>query len=151
MARIEGIKPPFIPAGGLNEVSKPPQILTSDGKRFDQILKEKLDELASKNNIKFSAHAKSRIESRGIELSDKDLQKMADAIDKAEEKGARETLILLKEDAFIVNIPNRTVITAVDKESLEENVFTKIDSAVIVKERNEEVEEDDQLWFPQQR
>ena len=152
MAKIEGMRPPFVPAGGLEKQRPPQQIITSDGKKFGEILKEKLDKLANEAGIKFSGHAQSRIESRNIELSAQDLEKMADAINRAEKKGANETLILLEDNAFIVNVKNKTVITAVDKESLEENVFTKIDSAVILnKESNKEVEAEDQLWFPESR
>ena len=152
MAHIEGIKPPFIPAGGLERQQQHQPIITSDGKRFGEILKEKLDSLAKETGIKFSAHAQSRISSRNIDLSSQDLKKMADAIDRAEKKGAKETLILLEENAFIVNVKNKTVITAVDKESLDENVFTKIDSAVIVRRESEaEIEEENQLWFPEHR
>ncbi|HEX3047301.1 MAG TPA: flagellar biosynthesis protein, partial [Bacillota bacterium] len=59
---------------------------------------------------------------------------LRDAVNKAEAKGARESLILMDQMALVVSIKNRTVITAVDNESLKDNVFTNIDSAVIVKQ-----------------
>jgi flagellar operon protein len=52
-------------------------------------------------------------------------------VDRAEEKGARDSLVLLRDMAFIVSVSNRTVVTAMDGERLKENVFTNIDSAVI--------------------
>ncbi|GAB4171509.1 MAG: TIGR02530 family flagellar biosynthesis protein [Calditrichia bacterium] len=137
MAKIEGIRPPFVPPGGLEPTPRKQEILTPAGKPFADLLQEKIDELQDVD-VKFSAHAQSRMISRNIELSSKDLQQLSDAINRAGEKGAKESLILLKDTAFIVNVNNRTVVTAVDGENLEENVFTNIDSAVIVKKEEEE-------------
>ena len=69
--------------------------------------------------------------SRDINLSDAEMQKLESAVDRAEQKGAKESLILFENKAFIVSIPNKTVITAVDREHLNSNVITDIDSAVI--------------------
>ena len=83
--------------------------------------------------VKFSSHAQQRLESRNIRLDEADLAKLQGAVDKAARKGARESLILMNSDlAFVVSVRNRTVITAVDGANLKENVFTNIDSAVIV-------------------
>ena len=42
-------------------------------------------------------------------------------------------MILMNNDlAFVVSVTNRTVITAMDGSSIKDNVFTNIDSAVIV-------------------
>jgi flagellar operon protein len=144
MARIEGIRPPFVPPGGLEQNPRPKEVLAPSGKPFADLLREKIDELEDVQ-LKFSAHAQSRMISRNIELSSKDLQDLSDAINRVEKKGAKESLIVLDKTAFIVNVPNRTVITAVDEESLEENVFTNIDSAVIVRNRNQNEEEN--FWM----
>lgn len=87
----------------------------------------------SEVEVKFSAHALKRMESRNIKLSGEDLSVLNEAVDRAEAKGARESLILMDQLALIVSVKNRTVITAVDGESLRENVFTNIDSAIIAK------------------
>lgn len=137
MAKIEGIRPPFVPPGGLEQTPKPRPIIPAGKSPFAELLQEKLESL-EKADIKFSAHAQSRMISRNIELSSKDIEKLSDAINRAKEKGSRESLVLLNNTAFIVNVQNRTVITAVDEESLEENVFTNIDSAVIIKKEKEE-------------
>jgi flagellar operon protein len=89
-------------------------------------------ELADSRQLYFSKHAHERLHSRGINLSEDTLNSMADAIDKAELKGSKETLVLADEAAFVVSVPNRTVITAFDKENLKEGVVTSIDSAVIL-------------------
>jgi flagellar operon protein len=82
--------------------------------------------------LKFSAHASQRMQERKIALDGATLQKVSDAIDKAESKGVEDTLVLTQGAALIVNVPNRTVVTAMDTGSLNGNVFTNIDGAVIV-------------------
>lgn len=89
-------------------------------------------ELAESRNLSFSKHASERLFSRGINLDEPLVNKIADAVDKAEEKGSKETLILTDDAALVVSIKNRTVVTAFDKENLKEGVVTSIDSAVIL-------------------
>lgn len=89
-------------------------------------------EMADTRKINFSKHARQRLFSRGIRLSDDKLTRLSGAVDKAAQKGSRETLILDNDAAYVVSIPNRTVITAFDRASLQEGVFTSIDSAVIL-------------------
>lgn len=60
------------------------------------------------------------------------MRKLNEAVDRAAAKGLDDTLILTKDAAFIVNVANRTVVTAMDRNSLDGNVFTNIDGAVIV-------------------
>lgn len=83
-------------------------------------------------DVRFSAHAKERLEKRGIDLDESDIEQLDAAIDKAEEKGAHNSLIVMKGNAFVVNIDNRTVVTALDSSNASKNVFTQIDSAVVV-------------------
>ncbi len=83
-------------------------------------------------DIKFSAHAVSRLIDRNITLTQREIDRIRNGVGKAEEKGARESLILLEDKAFLVSIKNHTVITAITGDNLKENVFTNIDSAVIV-------------------
>ena len=72
------------------------------------------------------------LKSRNINLSAAEMNKIEDAVGKAREKGARDSLILMSDLALVVSVKNNTVITAVDGDSLKDNVFTNIDSAVIV-------------------
>ena len=85
-----------------------------------------------KQPLKFSAHASQRLQERKINLDPATLSRVTDAIDKAESKGIEDTLVLTADAALIVNVKNRTVVTAMDKGSLQGNVFTNIDGAVIV-------------------
>jgi flagellar operon protein len=82
--------------------------------------------------LKFSAHASQRLQERKISLDPGTMMKVNDAIDKADSKGIEDTLVLTKDAALIVNVKNRTVITAMDRNSLAGNVFTNIDGAVVV-------------------
>ncbi|MGZ3687731.1 MAG: TIGR02530 family flagellar biosynthesis protein [Bdellovibrionota bacterium] len=82
--------------------------------------------------LKFSAHASQRLKDRKIQLDAATMQKVNDAVDKAEAKGIEDTLVLTKDAALIVSVKNRTVITAMDKSALAGNVFTNIDGAVII-------------------
>lgn len=73
-----------------------------------------------------------RLASRNIKLSDEDVSRMNVMADKAAEKGAKQSLFILRDVAMVVSIKNRTVITAVDQQSMKENVFTNIDSAALI-------------------
>lgn len=88
--------------------------------------------LRQDRGVTFSAHAKARLHSRGVELDQTKLDALSRAIDKAEAKGARESLVLADDAAYVVSVKNRTVITAFDRDNLRDGVFTAIDSAVIL-------------------
>lgn len=89
-------------------------------------------ELAAHREITFSKHARQRLFSRGIELRDDVLTNIADAVDRAEAKGSKETLVLTDDAALVVSVTNRTVVTAFDRDNLREGIVTSIDSAVIL-------------------
>ncbi len=95
---------------------------------FQEILQEK----AGRNDVVFSQHARQRLQLRNIELTPADMAKINAAVDKAAAKGARDSLILMNDLAFVVSVKNKTIITAVDGNSMQDHVFTNIDSAVIV-------------------
>jgi flagellar operon protein len=96
---------------------------------FETVFQNAVDKTQS---LKFSAHAQERLSLRNINLSADDLNRMNQAVNKAASKGAKQSLLVMDKQAFIVSVPNRTVITALDEGSMKENVFTNIDSAVIV-------------------
>jgi flagellar operon protein len=98
------------------------------GISFGDLLKEKV----VPQELKFSAHAENRIKSRGIEINKELKQKINDAVANVASKGGKDALIFTDNSAFIVNVKSKTVVTAIDKESFKENVFTNIDSAAII-------------------
>ncbi len=81
-------------------------------------------------NLRFSNHAQKRLQSRQIDLSPDDLLRLSQAVEKAAQRGGRETLVLVDDLAFLVNVRERVVITAIDPEHRGEGVFTQVDSVV---------------------
>jgi len=104
------------------------QSSTKNGKNF----KEVLDQINKSDQVIFSKHALQRLEKRNINLSKEDLNQISVAVNKAKDKGVKEALIILRDNAFITSVKNNTVITATTGEDLTENVFTNIDGAVII-------------------
>ncbi|WP_448589247.1 TIGR02530 family flagellar biosynthesis protein [Thermodesulfobium sp.] len=84
------------------------------------------------SSINLSNHASKRLESRGISLSPQDISRMNAAMEKLSKKGSKESLVLMDNKAFVVNPKSKTIITAVSQEKLKDNVFTNIDSAIIL-------------------
>jgi len=117
----QAVSPPVIPARS-SKADK-----AKGAKNFEQVLDKELN-----GELKFSRHAQERLKSRSIQLNESDLGRLQDAVSKARGKGARDSLVLMDELALVVSIKNNTVVTVVDGQSLKENVFTNIDSAVIV-------------------
>ena len=121
MPEINGISVPFVPIGDYNGNNTR---IKSPGDSFESIFQKELEK------VKFSSHALKRLEERNIELSDDEMSKINTAVDRAELKGSKDSLVMMNSTAFIVNIPNRTVITAMPIADSKENVFTNIDSVV---------------------
>lgn len=86
-------------------------------------------------SLRFSGHALERLQSRSIPMDENDMMRLQEAVDRAEQKGGRDSLVLDGKQAFLVNIPNKTVVTAVDVGELREKVFTNIDSTVLTKRK----------------
>jgi flagellar operon protein len=121
---VHGIQP----ALGARPAARPSaEASRAKGASFEEVFAQEM----ARGGLKFSAHAEKRLASRGIPLSAEEMTNLTNAVDRAAAKGARESLILVGGTAFLVSVRNRTVITAIDGESLKENVFTNIDSAVI--------------------
>lgn len=101
----------------------------SSGPSFAQVLQR---EISEQHPLTFSAHAQQRLATRNIALSAQEVSDLEAAVAKARAKGAQDSLILSDKAAFLVSVKNNTVVTAVDREHLKENVFTNIDSAIII-------------------
>jgi flagellar operon protein len=109
--------------------NQPGKKITAGSLSFKQVMEARIN---AGEGLKFSAHAQQRLDSRNIKLSGNDLQRLESGMKQAAAKGARESLMMKDNLAFVVSITNRTVITAVDAASMKDSVFTNIDSAVIV-------------------
>lgn len=79
-----------------------------------------------------SNHAWQRIEQRGISMTDAQQHRLGEAMKTLAAKGARDALLMRADAAFVVNVPNRTVITAIDRHEMQQRIFTQIDSAMLV-------------------
>ncbi len=105
----------------------------TDGKAqvsFEEILREK--QIQKEFELKFSKHASMRLEERNISLTEEQNARLENGVAKAGEKGIKESLVMIDSLAFIVNVPNKTVVTAMDQTETQNNIFTNIDGAVII-------------------
>lgn len=98
---------------------------------FQDILRQK-QSVDENSALKFSKHASMRLQSRNIELSSEQKERLETGAEKAEAKGMKESLVIVDSYSFIVNVPSKTVVTAMDQAESEENVYTNIDGAVIM-------------------
>ena len=122
---VQGVQLPFLPVRGVEGLQERHPIQGPRESRFDEMLKEEI------GRLRFSRHAQERIESRNLQLDKRDISLLEGAVERAEQKGAQDSLVLLRDMAFIVSVKNRTVVTALDGDHRRESVFTNIDSAVI--------------------
>jgi flagellar operon protein len=125
--RIDLIRPVFPQSPNLSPVTKPNQ---ADAAAFKTVLERQIKD---HSRLKFSQHAQERLAKGQTILSPQDMQRLDQAVEQAARKGARESLILIDDLALIVSVSNRTVVTAVNGAGSKENIFTNIDSAVILK------------------
>lgn len=100
--------------------------------KVDKSFNELLEQQVKKSKaVEISAHAQKRLAERNVNLNDEGIKRIQKALDIAESKGAKDSLLIYGDIAIIASIKNRTIITAVD--NAEGRVFTNIDSAVFVK------------------
>ena len=118
-------------AGQYLKSSSATATVTDHGLSFEQVLQQKAEK-ATDTELKFSKHAAQRLQDRNIDLSEEQLDRLSKGARLSNEKGIKESLILMDDYAFIVNTGKNTVITAVEKSQNEENVYTNIDGAVLV-------------------
>ena len=93
---------------------------------FQDVLNEKVEQ-----EVKFSKHEMGRLENRNIELSEDQLERLNQGVGQARTKQIQESLVMMDNLAFIVNVKNNTVVTAMEQGESGQ-VFTNIDGAVIV-------------------
>lgn len=113
----------------LPKTSKPTTLPITGGKSFQEILLEKQTSTQG-SELKFSKHANERLLSRNIDLTSSQLERLESGARRASEKGIKESLVMVDNLAFIVNIKNNTVVTAMNDG--DDRVFTNIDGAVIM-------------------
>lgn len=114
----------------LNQTRQTSAAKTAEGKSFHDILES--SQAKSDGKVRFSKHAAGRLADRNIELTSSQMERLQEGAFRAQQKGIRESLVIVDQMAFIVNIPNQTVVTAMNQNETAENVFTNIDGAVII-------------------
>ncbi len=131
LGRVNGVgAQPVTQASGTVTSNASGTATSADGLSF-------LETLENVQRVRFSNHAQSRMQSRDINLNSENVNRLSDAIDKAEKRGGKSSLVMVDDLAFIVNVQSRTVVTALDKDQRGEGVFTQIDSVVFADPAND--------------
>lgn len=109
----------------------PPPVVPKEQVResFDAVMRKEIEKW---KGVRFSAHALQRLSARNISLSTEDRSRIIEAIDRAQSKGAKDSLVIVRGAALVVSVTNRTIVTALGREEMHGNVFTNIDSAVVM-------------------
>lgn len=138
---VRGVQPPVRPAPlpsstmeaapGFGEAME--SLLRSPGTQAPVPNARLTESPATSGTVLFSRHAEARMASRGITLDDQDVTDLSCAIDALARRGAKESLLLLENHAFIVGIPERKIITAMTRREAVGTIFTQIDSTVVVR------------------
>lgn len=107
---------------------------------FGELLRKRMENIGTQpissqntGEIEFSKHARQRVEERGIEINSALLAQLSNSVQKAQEKGAKNILAFDNLSAFIIDVPQNRVVTAISKDEMQNNVFTNIDGAVLLK------------------
>lgn len=122
---VNGVKVPFVPIIR-DDKPYPGKFKQPKGDSFGEVFRTELEK------VKFSSHAEKRLQTRNIEITETEMKKLNQAVEKAEAKGVQDSLVVMNEKAFIVNIPNRTVVTAMGVSEEPEKIYTNIDSAILL-------------------
>ena len=113
---------------GITQGNQSTHGITKPNSSFEDIFAKKLFD---NKEVKFSKHAESRLQTRNIQLTDEQKGKLNDAINRAGEKNVKDSLVMVDDIAFVVNVKDKNVVTVLNKDEMKNNVFTNIDGAVI--------------------
>lgn len=109
-----------------------PQAQKPVGQTANSPFAKVLDQKIPSQGVKFSQHAQDRLKARNITFTATDLANLEGAVNSVAQKGGKESLVMMGDSALVVSVKNRTVVTALDRTQMRGNVFTNIDSAVII-------------------
>ena len=125
ISTIQGVSP-------VERVQQVSRVSRAAAGQFGALLQREI-QTAAEPAISFSKHAQSRAEERGIQVDDALMGQLADSVERAQAKGATNILAFDATRAFIINVPHGRVITTMSQEEMEENIFTNLDGAVLLK------------------
>ena len=119
---------------GLLKNKNPFPSVRNDGEleEFKNILQREVDKRDERQGIELSLHAARRIKDRNLEIDNEEFGRLREGINKLRDKGGRESLIITGKAAYIVDVDKSKIVTAIDRNNLGENVFTKIDSTLVI-------------------
>lgn len=132
LVQTPGIKNTNIPGQGPSFKETLNKVSTGNGVSGAQELNRMRPGVGATEGVKFSNHAIERMRTRGISYSPEDVGRISEAVSRAAAKGSKDSLILMNDSALIVSVKNNTVVTVMDKTALKENVFTNIDSTIVM-------------------
>lgn len=115
---------------GTQKAKKNQPVLKNKSNDFENILKNHFKK--EEDNLKISKHAYKRLEERDINLDSNEFLKLKNAAEKLKAKGSRESLIITDKAAYILDVNKNTLITAMGKDSMNENIVTNIDSTIFI-------------------
>ncbi len=104
---------------------------------FKNLLEQNLESPSTvaekvERGLQFSTHALRRLQERNLSFDKEEYNKLQSALDKLKNKGGQDSLVITGKAAYILDVAKSTVVTAIDKENMNENVFTKIDSTILM-------------------
>jgi flagellar operon protein len=138
--KINNILIPNVTTIPSNKTVEKSKLNPGETSEFKNLLDSTLDQNQEQDSIlnpvpkgiKLSTHAMRRLQERNMSLDREEYQKLQTAIDRLKTKGGQDSLVITGKGAYIVDVPKNTIVTAIDKESIGENVFTKIDSTILM-------------------
>jgi len=125
---VPGLADPISRPGSTRPAQEPRRNAGGQPGQFADVL---AGQAAGAQQISFSNHALQRLQRRGLSVEAGQIQRLTEGVELAAAKGSRNSVVLVDDLAFVVAVPNRTVVTAIDRAHMKEQVFTNIDSAVI--------------------
>jgi len=111
---------------------RPQQLKQSTAQVSESPFSQLLDKKLAPQEVRFSQHAQDRLRARNITFSANDIAKLEGAVNSVAQKGGKESLVMMGDAALVVSVTNRTVVTAMDRSQMKGNIFTNIDSAVVI-------------------
>lgn len=101
--------------------------VTHDETSFKQVL---VDVKNKDEGFTVSKHAALRLNE--INFTKEDMKEIEKGFEIAKNKNSKNTVMLYKEVALIASVQNKTLITAIEKDRAKDNIFTNVDSVVIL-------------------
>lgn len=118
--------------GNNQQVDKSNQLGKGQQSEFKSMLQDQISSANIDHGINLSVHAAKRLHERSIDIDSNEYMKLKEAMGKLREKGGNDSLVITPKAAYILDVKNNKIVTAIDKNNLSENVFTKIDSTLFI-------------------